>query len=247
MSKFIVTATWDDVPHLNDEEKLELLQSIPPYQRDARSKGIPVLGSGLIYPIAQEDIEIDDFDIPKHWLRGYALDVGWNRTAVIWGAYDQDGGIMYLHQAHYRSETLPVVHAEAIKGRGAWIPGVVDPAARARNQSDGRKLMQIYQDLGLHLTAAPNAVTAGIYDVWGRLSTGKLKVFKSVKPWFEEFGVYRRDEKGVIVKKRDHLMDATRYLILAGIEWLQATPVDEEPEPDMIIYDEAERGLGWMS
>jgi hypothetical protein len=29
--------------------------------------------------------------------------------------------------------------------------------------------------------------------------------------WLSEFRIYRRDEKGKIVKQNDHLMDATRY------------------------------------
>jgi phage terminase large subunit-like protein len=46
---------WDDVPHLDAKSKQELLNSIPPYQRDARSKGVPQLGSGAIYPISEDD------------------------------------------------------------------------------------------------------------------------------------------------------------------------------------------------
>jgi phage terminase large subunit-like protein len=34
-SKYVVMATWDDAPHLNDEVKKELWESIPPFQRDA--------------------------------------------------------------------------------------------------------------------------------------------------------------------------------------------------------------------
>jgi hypothetical protein len=48
--------------------------------------------------------------------------------------------------------------------------------------------------------------------VWNRLSTGRLKVFKTLGAWFEEFRLYRRDQKGHVVKENDHLMDATRYL-----------------------------------
>ncbi|WP_428659368.1 hypothetical protein [Reyranella sp.] len=41
MSKFVVGATRDDVPHLTPEQKAELRGSIPPCQRDARARGIP--------------------------------------------------------------------------------------------------------------------------------------------------------------------------------------------------------------
>jgi hypothetical protein len=94
MSRFLVTATWDDVPHLTQEAKDELWSSIPPFQRDARSKGIPTLGAGAIYPISQEDLEVADFPIPDHWPRAFGLDVGWNRTAAIHGALDRETDIL---------------------------------------------------------------------------------------------------------------------------------------------------------
>jgi hypothetical protein len=57
--KYTVTAGWDDVPHLSAETKAELFASIPPHHRDARSKGIPVLGRGAIYPVAETAIVCD--------------------------------------------------------------------------------------------------------------------------------------------------------------------------------------------
>jgi len=64
--KFCVQATWDDVPHLSEEAKAELLASIPPYQREARSKGVPQLGAGAIYQVPESDIVVPDFEIPAH-------------------------------------------------------------------------------------------------------------------------------------------------------------------------------------
>ena len=226
-SKFVVMATWDDVPHLDDAVKKELWDSIPPFQRDARSKGVPQLGAGAIYPVPESDIVVPDFSIPDHWPRSYALDVGWNRTAAIWGARDPETKIVYLYSEHYRGQAEPVIHAHSIKSRGEWIPGVIDPAARGRGQKDGTQLLEQYQDLGLDLTTAVNAVESGLYDVWMRMSGGKLKVFSSLSNWRSEFRLYRRDEKGAIVKKDDHLMDATRYLIVSGLDIAKVKP-DED-------------------
>ncbi len=69
------------------------------------------------------------------------------------------------------------------------------------------------------LSAADNAVEAGIYKVWSRLSTGRIKVFKTCQNFFAEYRIYRRDEKGRIVKSNDHLMDAMRYLIVSGLQY----------------------------
>jgi len=100
-SKFFVQATWDDVPHLDDQAKQALLASIPTYQREARSKGVPQLGSGAIYQIPEADIVVPDFALPDYWPRAYGLDVGWKKTAANWGARDDETGIVYLYSEHY--------------------------------------------------------------------------------------------------------------------------------------------------
>lgn len=225
MARFCVRATWDDVPHLTAEQKEKLWASIPPHQRDARTKGIPQLGSGSIYPVEESDIVCAPFAIPREWPRGYALDVGWNRTAAVWGALNRETDTVYLYAEHYRGQAEPAVHAAAIRGKGQWIPGVIDPAARGRSQRDGEQLLQDYIDLGLRLETAVNAVEAGIYQVWERLSTGRLKVFTPLQAWLAEFRIYRRDDKGRVVKANDHLMDATRYLVVSGIDRMITEPV----------------------
>jgi len=225
-ARCVVMAGWDDIPHLDAQTKAELLASIPPHQRDARSKGVPQLGSGAIYPVPESDFVVKDFEIPAHWPRAYGLDVGWKRTAAVWGALDQESSTVYLYAEHYRGEAEPVVHAEAIKSRGAWVPGVIDPASRGRGQSDGLRLMEKYQQLGLNLEAADNAVEAGLFEVWQRLSGGRLKVFESLSNWRHEFRLYRRNEKGQIVKENDHLMDACRYLLASGMDRAKTKPVD---------------------
>lgn len=214
--KFTVMAGWDDVPHLTTQQKAEEAARIPPYQIDARSKGIPQLGAGAIYPVPESDILCDPFVIPDWMPQGYALDVGWKRTAVTWMAHDPDSDVLYLYSEHYVGQQQPAIHAQAIRARGEWIPGVFDPAARGRSQDDGTQLLQSYNDLGLLLSPADNAVEAGIYETWTRLSTGRLRVFRTMQNWLKEFRLYRRDEKGHIVKENDHLMDATRYRVMSG-------------------------------
>lgn len=225
MTKWCIGITWDDVPHLSEADRKELWDSIPPHQRDARAKGIPALGSGVIYPVSEDLYLCDPFEIPRHWPRAYALDVGWNRTAATWGAWDRDNDVVYLYGEYYVAEAPPQVHADAIKARGVWIPGVIDPASRGRSQLDGKALMSEYVDLGLDLQAANNEVEAGIFAVYRRLQSGRLKVFRTLSNYRSEMRLYRRDEKGKIVKERDHLMDAKRYLIMSGMMRAITEPV----------------------
>jgi phage terminase large subunit-like protein len=223
--KYVTFCAWEDVPHLSADNKAALIASYQPHERDARTKGVPSLGAGAIYPISEEEILCDPIVIPKWWPRCYGMDVGWNRTAVIWGAIDPDADILYLTDEHYRGQAEPAIHAAAIRARGTWINGVVDLAARGRGQRDGEQLLRNYIDLGLtNLAPASNAVHAGIDCVWMRLSTGRLKVFKTLQNWRNEYRLYRRDENGKIVKENDHLMDSTRYLCISGIKTASVAP-----------------------
>lgn len=210
--RFVIQATWDDAPHLSKQDKEDIISSYSPHERDARSKGIPQLGSGRVYPISEDDLLVDDFAIPEHWIQAYGFDVGWKATAAVWGALNRESDVLYLHSCYKQGEEKPVVHAAAIKARGDWVPGLSDPAALGRGQRDGTQLMVEYNDLGLKLSPADNPVEAGILKLYKRMTTGRLKVFRSMTQWLEEFRIYRRDEKGKIIKDFDHLMDTSRYL-----------------------------------
>lgn len=211
--KAVVQAGWNDAPWLDEETKSRLLADTPIHLRKARTEGIPSMGDGNIYPIPLEDILVDTFAIPDSWPRMYALDVGWNRTAAVWGALDPVTDTVYLYDEHYMGKEMPAVHGYSIKARGDWVHGVIDPAARGRSQVDGSKLVETYKDLGLTLFLAKNEVESGIVNVQQRLMSRRLKVFKTLINWQKEYMLYRRDNNGKIVKEDDHLMDATRYVI----------------------------------
>ena len=238
-TKFITTMTWDDAPHLSQEAKDELWASIPLYQREARSKGIPSLGSGAIYPVPEADITVADFEIPVHWPRCWALDTGWNWTACVWMALDRESQTLYVYSEYKRSEAEPLVHAAAIKARGEWIPGVGDAAAISNY--DGKQFIQIYRDLGLNIELPDKGVESGIHKVWQLMSGGRLKIFKSCTGLLEELRLYRRDEKGRIVKQNDHLCDGFRYGCVSGVERMCVKPMPKRPVVGQVAEGE------WMS
>ncbi|MCE5247974.1 terminase large subunit, partial [bacterium] len=243
----VIQASWDDAPHLSPQARAELWASIPPYQRDARSKGIPQLGSGAVYQVAESEITVADFQIPKHWKRCFSMDAGGGAkpTAATWFAEDPESHVWYLYSVHKGNSAEPVVHANAIKARGSWIPGVGDCAALIMLEHDAAQLISTYQSLGLDLELPDKAVETGVYDVWTMLSAGLLKVFASCKAFFEEYRLYRRDEKGRIVKQNDHVMDATRYGVHSGLARAKVQPVP--PKPEVVTAFPDRDGLSWMA
>jgi len=210
-----VMISQDEVPHLTDEERARMQANAEPHQREARRLGVPSIGSGKIYPVEEASFVIPALTggIPRHWPRIYGMDVGLNCTAAVFGALDPDTDTLYIYSEHYLKDQLPPVHAVAIKARGAWIPGLIDPSSGNRNASDGDSLFRRYVEMGLNLKRADNTVSEGLTDVMDRLQTGRLKVVETCVNWIREFRTYRRDEKGRIVKQNDHAMDATRYMV----------------------------------
>lgn len=211
-SKHVTRATWDDVPHLSESAKAVLLASYPPHQRDARSKGIPQLGSGAIYPVSESSFIIDPIEVPSHWAKAGGFDVGRN-TAAAWGAYDRESDVFYIYSDMLMVEGTIADHVESLKARGDWIQLAIDSASHGRSQTDGQNLFKMYSDAGLNITNADKAVEAGIQDVLTLLTSGRLKIFSTCTNIIKEIRMYRRDEKGKIVKKDDHVMDALRYLV----------------------------------
>jgi len=229
-NKWVTQITWDDVPHLSEQEKAEMLQAIPPWMRDARTRGIPQIGAGAIFAVSENDITVQPFTIPNHWPKVYGFDVGWHKSAAVWMAQDPSSNVWYIYSEHYAGRDEPPIHAQAIKSRGAWIPGVIDPASN-RSRDDGTRLLHQYMDLGLDLTMASNAIETGLSAVWTMLTCGQLKVFATCQNWFNEFRTYHKDDKGKIPDGQDdHLMDAMRYCVISGLDRARVNPMYDEED-----------------
>lgn len=216
--RIILTATWDDAPHLTAERKAEMLEAIPHYQREMRSKGIPQLGSGAIYPIPDENIYSELERIPDHFARIAGIDFGWNFTAIVWLAIDRDADIIYIYDCLKLEKSLPSETALKIKSRGEWIPMAYPHDGHLPERRTGTIQKQPFIDNGVNMLSdiatdaqGSTSVEAGIMRIWERMRSGRLKVASHLKVFFEEKRLYRRDNLGRIVKKNDHVLDATRY------------------------------------
>jgi hypothetical protein len=95
--------------------------------------------------------------------------------------------------------------------------------------------MKMYEDLGLNLSLAVNAVEAGLYTVWELLSTGQLFVFNTCKRLLDEMRKYIRDEKGNVIKKDDHLVDSLRYAVMTRDIAKNEIPTNKNPLANVAV------------
>lgn len=242
MGKHVTICTWRETPHLTPEVQAEMLASMLPSQRKARSEGLPHMGTGLVWPVDEASVKIANFPLPHHWPRCFAFDTGWCWNAAIWLAWDKETDIAYLYDCYKRDAAEPPINAASIQARGRWIPGVADAADIDR--TDGRQYIEIYKALGLDIELPDKTVETGIQQTWTRLSTGRLRVFESCVEWFEEVHIYNRNEKGIIPDTPRHdLMDATRYGCMSALNRAKTAPVGRK-----LTFDDSYTPVagGWM-
>jgi len=222
MSRHVTNMTIYDVEHYSPEEVEEMIAGWPEHERDARAKGIPVLGSGRIFPVTDESITCPAFDIPSHWPVIGALDFGWDHpTAAVKLAWDRDGDIVHVTNAYKAKEQTPIIHAAAVKPWGDWMPWAWPHDGYQHDKGSGKALKSLYEDQGLNMhhenakfLDGSNGVEAGLMNMLTRMQTGRLKVFAHLSEWFEEFRLYHRKD-GKVVKEYDDLMAATRYGVMS--------------------------------
>lgn len=226
----LITAGWEDANHLTDSMKEQILSALPPHERELRSKGIPMIGSGLVFPIDEDSLTCEPFQIPDHFARIAAIDFGYDHpTAVVWIAWDRDEDIVYVYDCYRQSKQTPDYHAGHINQREGshFIPVAFPHDGYQHDKGSGVTLAEQYRQahvnmLPFHFENPPalgekkggNSVEAGLMEMLTRMEQGKFKVFNTLYDWFEEFRLYHRKD-GKLVKIKDDLMSATRYATMS--------------------------------
>jgi phage terminase large subunit-like protein len=226
----LIRATWDDAAHMNHDRREQVLASIPAHQREMRSRGVPLMGSGLVYQVHESEIEYDAMEIPSHWPRVCGIDFGIDHAfAAVWIAWDRDTDTIYVYDVYKVSGKEMPVHVSKLKGNGEYIPIIWPHDGLNREKSSGIPLAELYRKEGANMfhmqfsnPPAPgvpegkggNSVEYGIEEILHRMQTNRFKVRRDLKDWWEEFRMYHRND-GKIVALSDDVMSATRYAALS--------------------------------
>lgn len=222
--QLLLQATWEDAPHLDEATKKQLLAQYPEQEGELRSKGIPIFGSGLVFPVSRDKISVTPFNIPDNWPRICGVDFGWDHPAAgVWVALDPNTDTVYIYDCYSARKTLSPIHASMINERGSGIP-VAWPRDGLQTR-DGQSYAEGYRNNGVNMlpdwfTNPPNigeekgndSVEAGCIAMLERMETGRLKVFAHLEEFWLEFSSYHRKD-GKIQAVNDDVMSAARYAV----------------------------------
>jgi len=222
----MIRASWDDAPHMTPEMREQKLAAFKPHERKMRSSGEPLMGTGMIFPVDDDQIRIDPIELPRHWPRICGVDFGYDHPfAAFWWAWDRDTDTIYGYDEYREERALMAIHAEAVNRRGSWIPVVWPHDGMIKDKSSGKPLADKYRD-DHHMNMWRDCFSnppqpgkpegtggqgreVGLLDMLERMETGRLKVFSTCRYFFEEKGMYHR-KNGEVVALKDDIMSASR-------------------------------------
>jgi phage terminase large subunit-like protein len=239
----VIKMTIEDALHYTPEQRQSIIASYPPHERKARAQGIPLMGKGQVFPIDEDTIRIEPFNIPKHWAHIIGVDFGWDHPfAAAHLAYDRDADVVYVIKTIRVREQTPVQHCAAIRmwRDCAWAPVAWPHDGLQHDKGSGVSLASQYEAQGLNMLPdkatfpdGGNGLEAGVTMMLDRMQTGRFKVFSTCVEWFEEMRMYHRAPRKTdpttveIVKRDDDILSATRYACMM-LRNADTEPVDHD-------------------
>ena len=238
----VTTMTIDDADHISPADRAKIIAGYLPHERDARTKGIPMLGSGKIFKYSEETIlepAISKDQVPGHWAKLWGVDFGINHPfGAVLLLWDRDNDVVHVHHTVRVADQNPLQHWDAMKRVGAQVPVAWPQDGAAREKGSGVGVAQIYKNHGAHMlpkhaTHPDGSVSteAGIALMQEYMATGRFKVANHLSDWIEEYRMYHRKD-GQIVKVHDDLLSATRVGMMM-LRFAKAVGLGSEPRPKM--------------
>ena len=218
--------------HISVVDREKIVEGYPEHEREARSKGEPMLGEGRVYKTPEAEIidEIDPYTAPAYWRWGAAMDIGISHPwayAILCHDVDQD--VIFVVAELRMADSTPSAHVAAIRNLEKrlfnWhmenFPVAWPHDAHSRERGSGEPIKNLYKQYGLRMMseeatlpnlkgAAAYSLEGGVAEIDARERAGKWKVSRRCVCYLEERRLYHRKD-GLIVPLRDDVLSAARY------------------------------------
>ncbi len=235
-SVFVKINTLEN-PHISEEDRERLKKQWAGHPEEgSRLYGDFIRRGGLVFENFDPHVHvIKPFRIEKEWKRIVSIDpAATGTTAVVWTAISPRNDV-YIYREYYVKNKTVSDHAKDIllQNAGDQIDlFLLDPYwGIARNNETHKTGQALYRENGIPCRLAPRAEDYGVALMREYISASseptsrqpKLFVFNTCRNWIEEIQGYtwatfgKGELKGMSkdkpAKGRDHLMNATQYLL----------------------------------
>lgn len=259
---YVQSASWDDCPHFSPEQIEQEESGYPEWQRKMRRHGLPVLGTGAVFDIGDEQITVPEVNPGHNWqvLRAIDWGVSHDPTVIITAYYNPDTDVYYLADCAYLDKSTYDRSPQNVANVILESPYPYAPVIRPHDHPALSTQLRAY---GVNVLVAPAVnppqtqlrvkranpesrsaqdIQTGIDEMNYLFSEGRLKVSAQCVKWFNEKQTYQYQlNKNTGKTSRtgaDHAIDASRYAVMALI-FNRGVPVDEAQFPIADSFDAA--------
>lgn len=215
---YMQNATWWDAPHISAEQIEEWLATLPPYQRDMRSKGIPIIGTGAVYNFDFMNDVLPRVNLPSYSRIVAGIDWGVvaDPTVIIIAAHDPVSDTYYLIDefvfAESQEDRSPARIAQFLLSHPTYrnIPIIVPHDSGlgegAASDAKGKMLQRFGLNVIPHTFVNPvqtklsfkwdattkkaTSIQAGINEICLMMQEGRLKVAEHCEEWLKQVRGY---------------------------------------------------------
>lgn len=192
--RYMVRMGINDATWYPPEVRRRMIQAFPAHEREARSNGDPMMGSGRVFRVPESDIKIPPIPfnrIPPEWPKIWGIDFGgnsdtahpfaavlyaWDREATVaGGGYNlphlQDlppgpiGTVYILHAIRMTNSTI-LQHADAMKRVAADVPVAWPHDGHEKDRNSGDALAEQYKKHGLRMLESHATHPSGGYSTY---------------------------------------------------------------------------------
>lgn len=218
----VVQMEISEALHIPPEEREKIIAGYLPHEREARAKGVPMLGSGRILTELEANVlEPYITTLPLHWAKLWGIDFGIGHPfAAVLIAWDKDADIIHVLHTYRQADALPLQHVAAMKPIAHSTPVAWPKDGDQREKATGIPLQKHYKELSLEMLPkhatwpeGGDSTEAGILELQQREATGRIKYASHLTELLEERRMYHRRD-GEVVKLQDDILSALRIAVM---------------------------------
>jgi phage terminase large subunit-like protein len=217
-----------EVKHISEARREELAAGYTEAERETRLEGTPQLGAGPVFPLELLPTLVKPFnpDTLPSWARWcVGIDFGFDHPfAAVLIAWAHDTGEIWVVDSFRMERSSALYHVQRIHSmtRGLRIPIAYPHDGAVHDKGSGLPLALQYKNFGANMMGkhATNHGTnhfniePALEEMRELMFAGKLTIAGHNHEVLEELRHYHRDENFKIVKQRDDLVSALRYVIM---------------------------------
>ena len=228
-----IPASLQDNPFLAEQGDYEtMLLSLPENQRRQLLEGNWDVAEGAAFPEFNREIHvIDQFDIPRNWVKFRACDYGYGSfSAVVWFAVSPSEQLIVYRELYVKkvlAKDLAHMVLEAEEGDGTIRCGILDSSCWHKRGDTGPSLAETMIMEGCRWRPSDRSGgsrVAGKNEIHSRLQVDefteepRLVITSNCTNLIAQLPIIpldKRNPEDIDTKSEDHLYDALRYGVMS--------------------------------